>query len=296
MALSISELHQWLLNEFTIIIFPYNFIAFFVATIFLVYLLKQYTRRDHVDLPPSPPKLPIIGNLHQIGKQLHRKLHALSDKYGPMMTLHLGSTTIIVVSSAEIVEEIIKRQDICSEDLCISTFEHKEVQAFQFVREEETGLVLDKLKLACRNENVVDLNEISVSLASIIIARSAFGRVLNYNCESIAKSLKEGIRLSFGFWVGDYFPYLGWMDDLTGNARSLKNIRKELYTFLDRVIEDHESLKPDEHKLEEKDFVDILLDIQQDPTVDIRLTRKNINALLLDIFTGGTETVASTME
>ncbi|GKD64517.1 cytochrome P450 93A3-like protein [Tanacetum coccineum] len=47
---------------------------------------------------------------------------------------------------------------------------------------------------------------------------------------------------------------------------------------------------------EMKDLLDILLDIEQDKSLEIDLTRENIKALIPNLFAGGTETSASTIE
>ncbi|KAM1215179.1 hypothetical protein ACFX2I_011611 [Malus domestica] len=49
-----------------------------------------YKNPQQKTFPPSPPKLPLIGNLHQLGTPRHKSLHQLSIKYGPVMLLHLG--------------------------------------------------------------------------------------------------------------------------------------------------------------------------------------------------------------
>ncbi|MFS7910595.1 putative indoleacetaldoxime dehydratase [Helianthus anomalus] len=55
------------------------------------------TFRYGKNLPPSPWKLPVIGNLHQLGSHPHRALQALSQKYGPVMHLHFGSVPTLIV-------------------------------------------------------------------------------------------------------------------------------------------------------------------------------------------------------
>ncbi|KAK7850563.1 cytochrome p450 71a2, partial [Quercus suber] len=63
-------------------------------------------------IPPPPQKLPIIGNLHQLGTLPHRSLQALSRKYGPVMFFYFGHAPTLVVSSADMAREMMKTHDI----------------------------------------------------------------------------------------------------------------------------------------------------------------------------------------
>ena len=91
----------------------------------LLPLLSLFIRsqRNKGKLPPGPTKLPIVGNLHQLGELPHRSLWQLSQKYGPLMYLRLGRIPTIVASSADTARDVLKTHDIacCSRPLLTST-------------------------------------------------------------------------------------------------------------------------------------------------------------------------------
>ncbi|GKV33827.1 hypothetical protein SLEP1_g42279 [Rubroshorea leprosula] len=148
--------------------------------LFSLPLYLKLRRASKLNLPPSPPKLPILGNLHQLGKLPHRSLLALSHKYGPLMFLHIGQSPTLVVSSAEMAREIMKNHDVVFSSrpnsmaaeilfygrtdigfapygeywrqlrkICVlQLLSIKRVQSFQFVREEEVTVLIDKLRSA----------------------------------------------------------------------------------------------------------------------------------------------------
>ena len=62
-------------------------------------------------LPPGPKPLPIIGNLHQLGKLPQRSCYQLAQVYGPIMFLRIGQNPCVIVSSADAAQEFTKEQD-----------------------------------------------------------------------------------------------------------------------------------------------------------------------------------------
>ncbi|KAF2299849.1 hypothetical protein GH714_004668 [Hevea brasiliensis] len=70
------------------------------------------TRKQHKNLPPSPPSLPIIGHLHLLKQPIHQSLNNLPQKYGPITYLRLGLRPALVVSSPSAVEECLTKNDV----------------------------------------------------------------------------------------------------------------------------------------------------------------------------------------
>ncbi|GKD07292.1 cytochrome P450 [Tanacetum coccineum] len=84
-----------------------------LALSFLVTFIYGFSisNRRRSRLPPGPYPLPIIGNILALGDKPHRSLTQLSTRYGPLMSLKLGSITTIVVSSSEIAKEFFLTHD-----------------------------------------------------------------------------------------------------------------------------------------------------------------------------------------
>lgn len=80
-----------------------------VVSIFVIYKLSAPSNR----LPPTPAvALPIVGHLYLLKQPLHRNLHRLSQRAGPIFSLKLGVRRCVVVSSPALVEECFTRNDI----------------------------------------------------------------------------------------------------------------------------------------------------------------------------------------
>lgn len=83
-----------------------------LTTFLALLFLKRITGTTKLNIPPSPWRLPVIGNLHQLSLNTHRSLGSLSLRYGPLMLLHFGRVPILVVSSADIAHDIMKTHDL----------------------------------------------------------------------------------------------------------------------------------------------------------------------------------------
>lgn len=68
----------------------------------------------HLNLPPGPVKLPLIGYAHLlVGFLPHvAALSNLSSQYGSVMYLEFGHVPTIVVSSSDAAKEVMKTQDL----------------------------------------------------------------------------------------------------------------------------------------------------------------------------------------
>eukprot|EP01132_Coremiostelium_polycephalum_P007804 gene7804-9606_t len=58
-------------------------------------------------MPPGPFPLPILGNLHQLGKNPHISLKQFSQKYGGMTTFFLGKVPTVLISDPDILRDLI---------------------------------------------------------------------------------------------------------------------------------------------------------------------------------------------
>ncbi|KAL2754153.1 hypothetical protein ACRALDRAFT_1041870 [Sodiomyces alcalophilus JCM 7366] len=76
----------------------------------LVVRLLMIGRRPK-NLPPGPPTLPIIGNIHQLAsRDSHLQFEKWAREYGPVYSLILGTKTLIVLSSDKAVKDLLDKR------------------------------------------------------------------------------------------------------------------------------------------------------------------------------------------
>lgn len=80
-----------------------------------MYRLRNVGRRP-ANYPPGPPTLPLIGNLHLMPREKgHLQFHKWAEEYGPVYSLILGTSVMIVLSSDQAIKELLdKRSNIYS--------------------------------------------------------------------------------------------------------------------------------------------------------------------------------------
>ncbi|MCL7044900.1 hypothetical protein MKW94_002910, partial [Papaver nudicaule] len=294
-------------------------ILFFSA---LFYLLRMHKRSSDgsnikLNLPPSPPKLPIIGNIHQLGPLLHQSFYDLSNKHGPLMLLTLGKRLMLVVSSAEMATQIVRTHDLvfadrltvkasrvifcAGNDIAIAPYGEywrkvrkfcvlellsiKRVQSFKFIREEEVDKVLMSITRSSRQREAINLTGMLFSMLNSIIFRCSLGD--NFNKEHTDRFvglIRQAAKLLESFSFEDFFPLLKWMDTLTGFNGKLRRTSQELDVFFNQVIDDHLLSKSQEdHDNQDKDdrknLIDLLLLHAAKDNLD--LTRDNIKGIIL---------------
>ncbi|KAH6815802.1 hypothetical protein C2S53_005645 [Perilla frutescens var. hirtella] len=290
-----------------------------LISLFLAWMFKKFVYKHHSarKLPPSPPKLPVIGNLHQLSELTHRSIQSLGRKHGPIMLLHFGNKPVIVVQSADAANEIIKKHDLIFSDkpfskttrlllynlkdviispygeywrklksICVlQLLSSKRVQSIKFIREEETELLLKTVESSCCSS--VNLSELFDSHSNNVICRAAFGR--RYSEGETGKRflmlLREIFQLMVAMDIGEFVPWLSWISRVNGFDNRVLKVAKEVDDFLELVVQEHLSDAGDENR---DNFVDILLAASID--------RDGIKAIILDMLAGGTDTTSVTLE
>ncbi|KFK32910.1 hypothetical protein AALP_AA6G305000 [Arabis alpina] len=303
------------------------FLGSVLAILFRKQLFKRTTTTTNLNPPPSPWRLPVIGNFHQLSLYPHRSLHSLSLRYGPLMLLHFGRVPVLVVSSAETAHEVLKTHDIKFSNrpitkgvekvlnggrdvifspygenwknlksLCVvHLLSNKMVQSFKKGREEEINLMMKDLEGASSSFSSVNLTKLFITLTSDVMSKIVLGRKYSgYQGTVDVKTLTRALVNVLGnFPIGEYIPSFAWIDRIRGLDRKLEEENNKFNDFLERVLCEHDDVHEDQAN---PDFVDVLLSIHRENTARVQLDRSDIKHIIFDMFLAGSVAPSTLLE
>ncbi|KAL3715832.1 hypothetical protein ACJRO7_007565 [Eucalyptus globulus] len=301
----------------------------FLAALLVHSLIKACFKlkpRSKVPPPPTPLSLPFLGHLHLIGPVLDKSLQGLARNHGPLMRLHLGASSCVIASSASVAREMLKTQELkflsrpefgssdhfiyrgsrfimspygdywrFMKKLCMTRLlAVPQLERFLDVREEEVQRLVKSVIGSARSGKASDLSKELATFSNNVICRM----VMSTRCsgtENDAKEIHELVKacieLAGKLSVGDVLGPLRWLD-FSGNGKKLEAVLWEFDGMVERVMKEHEEKLINGSVAERKDLMDILLETHNDPTAEMKITRKDMKSFLLDIFMAGTDTTS----
>ncbi|KAM0935068.1 putative geraniol 8-hydroxylase [Dioscorea sansibarensis] len=243
--------------------------------LFSILIVKTIGRRLHKGrtLPPGPKPLPIAGNLHQLLNGLpHRCLARLAEKYGSIMTLRLGQTTTVVISSPDMAREVLQKNDLAFSgraipdavralrhgDLSVAwipanpewrnlrmiynteLFSSKRLDSSKGLREQKVRELISYVSECCVSRKAVNIGQ----LVSVTVLNMISSTIFSVDLADLrSESSLEVIELVHNIMKGasepnlaDFFPWLKVLDPLGLRRRVTKSMKK-LHDIFDELVD-----------------------------------------------------------
>ncbi|XP_057833908.2 cytochrome P450 703A2-like [Cryptomeria japonica] len=91
---------------------------------------------------------------------------------------------------------------------------------------------------------------------SMIMGDRYFGEEGGESLADVAHLIEDSFLLHGAISIGDYVPWLKWLD-LQGYERAMKKVQRKFDQLMQRIVEKHRENPPKEK--EEMDFIDLLI-------------------------------------
>ncbi|KAK4481145.1 hypothetical protein RD792_012023 [Penstemon davidsonii] len=289
-------------------------------------------------LPPGPSPWPVVGNLFQVGWTTcgpHRLFAKLAEHHGPIMTLHLGCMTTVVISSSEVARVMFKNHDIVlagrkmyesmkgdmdNEGSIITSqygphwrmmrrmcttefFATGRLDAMRGVRAKCIGQMVQFIRDdASGSGGIIDVGRFFFVMAFNLFGNLMFSKdLLDPKSERGAEFFYHaGKVVEFGGKpnVADFLPWLRWIDPQNIRRRTQFHIKKAFDVageFLKERMIDMENNGCVEKK--RKDYLDVLLQYRGDGVEGPSVfSSTNINIIVFEMFSAGSDTTTNTLE
>ncbi|XP_065876539.1 geraniol 8-hydroxylase-like [Euphorbia lathyris] len=277
-------------------------------------------------LPPGPFPLPIVGNLFQLGKKPHKSLANLAKIHGPLISLKLGQTTSIVISSPSLAKEIFQTHDLNFSDRIISNtfqahdhhnfsmiflpvgpswrnlrkisnsyvFSNHKLDSNQHLRTSKIQKLISYVEQSSCTGKPVEFDQLAFRTSFDVLS----GDILSLDmADSKSLELKELVRCiadeSVKANLVDYFPLLTKIYP-QGLKNRLTVLIGRLFDLFDSIFDERLQAREEQSYISTNDMLDSLFSLT--PGNKEHIDRTTIKHLFMDLLTAGTDTTSSTLE
>ncbi|MCO5597910.1 hypothetical protein L7F22_051995 [Adiantum nelumboides] len=188
-------------------------------------------------------------------------------------------------------------------------FSRKRLEASRHVREEEVRALTHFLVDTVREKALQEPMELRASLLATsnnINCRMAIGkRITEISNHGVSEKgdllslVEEMLHLLSVFYVGDFIPWLAWLDP-HGYLKRMKaagrKSKEVMQAIIDERREDHRKAVAVGETVTQNDLLDVLLHAATSPADGVVITDDNIKANIMDVFVGGSDTSSVTVE
>ncbi|GLJ22384.1 hypothetical protein SUGI_0421360 [Cryptomeria japonica] len=188
--------------------------------------------------------------------------------------------------------------------LCVvELLNSKRIDSFRCVREKEMlDLVRLVWEMSGQGRKPVNLTNLVSSFGQAVMWRMLSGTKVSIHGdahlgghgEEIKKMVSETTATIGAVNIGDFIPYLDWLD-LQGVNQRMKKVHSSFDQMISKIIEEHQQRRREFHKESEtKDIIDVLLEMK---SLDgIPITEEHIKAIVFDMYLAGVETTSITSD
>ncbi|KAL0006738.1 hypothetical protein SO802_008240 [Lithocarpus litseifolius] len=263
--------------------------------------MSFFKTKTPLNLPPSPPALPIKGHLHLHGPSLFQSFHNLSNKYGPLLYLRLGASRCLSISTASMATETFKTNDLVFANRPSFAFVDKLPYKNYGIFVAPYGDCWRFFKKLCKNE-LLSAHQIEKSrdirreeiirFLHKVLESGKKKQVLDMSSELMKLTNNTTCRVVMSIRCSDDNDEAEKIRKLVKETTEAIDVILRFDEILERVLKQHE----ENPNVENEDFVDILLKVYRDDKAEFKINRTHLKAFLLDLFIGGTATSAETLQ
>ncbi|KAM5164349.1 cytochrome P450 2K4-like [Mantella aurantiaca] len=298
-----------------------------ITCVFLAFLLFGQKKKAHLNFPPGPLCLPIIGNMHIINiNKPYITFHELAEKYGSVYSLQIGTQKMVVLSGYETVKEaLVNHAEVFSarphvpilsdlfkdHGLIFSNGNNwKAMRRFTLSTLRDFGMgkrtIEDKINEECQSlikvlkaykgkpfENTMIMN----AAVSNIIVSILLGYRFDYDDPKLQRLLKivndvaRIVGSPMALLYNSFPSLLRW---LPGSHKEVVSDINEIHSFIRETFTDQRNHLDVN---DQRNFIDVFLVKQKEEKSNSELyfNDSNLTVLVTDLFAAGMETTSTTL-